>query len=139
MILEAERLGLSAQHLSGDKRPMQYFVAALIGLASGLVSGLFGVGGGIVMVPAMVYLLGANIKTAVGTSLIVIVPTAITGALKHYELGHINWRLAGSLIPLAIVGGFLGAALTKPLPAETLKKLFGGFMMLVGLRLLLIK
>jgi uncharacterized membrane protein YfcA len=118
---------------------MQYLVAALIGLAGGVASGLFGVGGGIVMVPAMVYLLGTNIKTAVGTSLVVIIPTAITGSLKHYQLGNINWRIAASLIPLAIVGGFIGAALTKPLPAETLKKLFGGFMILAGLRLLFVK
>ena len=118
---------------------MQYFIAALIGLAGGLSSGLFGVGGGIVMVPAMVYLLHTNIKTAVGTSLVVIIPTALTGALKHQQLGNIDWRMAASLVPLAIVGGFVGAALTRPLPAETLKKLFGGFMILAGCRLLFFK
>src|SRR5262245_43873587 len=112
---------------------MQYLIAAVIGLVSGVASGLFGVGGGIVMVPAMVYLLSTNMKVAVGTSLVVIIPTALMGSLKHYQLGHVNWRLAASLIPLAVVGGFIGAALTKPLPAETLKKLFGGFMILVGL------
>ena len=118
---------------------MQYLMAALIGLAGGVSSGLFGVGGGIVMVPAMVYLLNMNIKTAIGTSLIVIIPTALTGAVKHYQLGNIDWRMAASLVPLAILGGFLGAALTKSLPADTLKKLFGGFMILAGCRLLLFK
>jgi len=113
---------------------MQYLIAALIGLGAGLASGLFGVGGGIVMVPAMVFVLGTSIKTAVGTSLIVIIPTALAGALKHHSMGNVDWRLAASLIPLAIIGGLLGAALTKPLPADTLKKLFGGFMILVGLR-----
>lgn len=91
------------------------------------------------MVPAMVYLLHTNIKTAVGTSLVVIIPTALTGALKHHQLGNIDWRMAASLVPLAIVGGFVGAALTKPLPAETLKRLFGGFMILAGCRLLFFK
>ena len=118
---------------------MQYLMAALIGLAGGVSSGLFGVGGGIVMVPAMVYLLNMNIKTAIGTSLIVIIPTALTGAVKHHQLGNIDWRMAASLVPLAILGGFLGAALTKSLPADTLKKLFGGFMILAGCRLLLFK
>ena len=118
---------------------MQYLMAAMIGLFGGVTSGLFGVGGGIVMVPAMVYLLNTNIKTAIGTSLIVIIPTAITGAFKHQQLGNIDWKMAASLVPLAIVGGFIGAALTKPLPADTLKKLFGGFMILAGCRLLFFK
>ncbi len=118
---------------------MQYLIAALIGLVGGITSGLFGVGGGIVMVPAMVYLMQTNIKTAIGTSLVVIIPTAITGAFKHQQLGNIDWKVAASLIPLAIIGGFAGAALTKHLPAETLKKLFGGFMILAGCRLLFFK
>jgi hypothetical protein len=118
---------------------MQYLIAALIGLFGGVTSGLFGVGGGIVMVPAMVFLMNTNIKTAIGTSLVVIIPTALTGAFKHHQLGNIDWRIVASLIPLAIVGGFLGAALTKSLPAETLKKLFGGFIILAGCRLLFFK
>ena len=76
---------------------------------------------------------------SIGTSLIVIIPTAITGAFKHQQLGNIDWKMAASLVPLAIVGGFIGAALTKPLPADTLKKLFGGFMILAGCRLLFFK
>ena len=123
----------------GHYRTMQYLMAAMIGLFGGVTSGLFGVGGGIAMVPAMVYLLTTNIKTAIGTSLIVIIPTAITGAFKHQQLGNIDWKMAASLVPLAIVGGFIGAALTKPLPADTLKKLFGGFMILAGCRLLFFK
>jgi uncharacterized membrane protein YfcA len=118
---------------------MQYLLAGIIGLFGGVTSGLFGIGGGIVMVPAMVFLLHTNIKTAIGTSLIVIIPTAITGAVKHQQLGNIDWKMAASLVPLAIIGGFIGAALTKPLPAETLKKLFGGLMILAGCRLLFFK
>ena len=72
-------------------------------------------------------------------SLVVIIPTALTSASKHQQLGNIDWRMAASLIPLAVVGGFVGAALTRPLPAETLKKLFGGFMVLAGLRVMLFK
>jgi uncharacterized protein len=118
---------------------MQYVMAAIIGLVGGVASGLFGIGGGIVMVPAMVYFLGTNIKTAIGTSLIVIIPTAITGSFKHQQLGNIDWRLAGALIPLAMAGGFLGAALTQALPAATLKKMFGGVMIVAGLRLIFVR
>ena len=124
---------------AGHYRRMQYLIAGLIGLAGGVSSGLFGVGGGLVMVPAMVYFMQMNIKTAIGTSLVVIIPTALTGALKHHQLGNIDWKVAASLIPMAIIGGFIGAALTKHLPAEMLKKLFGGFIILAGCRLLLSK
>jgi uncharacterized membrane protein YfcA len=118
---------------------MQYLLAAGIGLFGGITSGLFGVGGGIVMVPAMIWLLNANIKTAVGTSLVVIIPTAVSGAVKHHQLGNIDWRIAASIAPLAIAGGFVGAALTQPLHAESLKRMFGGLLIVAGLRLLMFK
>ena len=124
---------------AGHYRRMQYLIAGLIGLAGGLSSGLFGVGGGLVMVPTMVYFMQMNIKTAIGTSLVVIIPTALTGAFKHQQLGNIDWKVAASLIPMAIIGGFIGAALTKHVPAEMLKKLFGGFIILAGCRLLFFK
>ena len=124
---------------AGHYRQMQYLIAGLIGLAGGVSSGLFGVGGGLVMVPAMVYFMQMNIKTAIGTSLVVIIPTALTGAFKHQQLGNIDWKVAASLIPMAIIGGFIGAALTKHVPAEMLKKLFGGFIILAGCRLLFFK
>ena len=112
---------------------MQYAIAAFIGLVAGMTSGMFGVGGGIVMVPAMFYLLKVDIKTAIGTSLVVIIPTAIAGALKHQDLSHIDWRVAGSLAPLAVAGGFLGAYLTGQVDAQVLKKIFGGLLVLAGI------
>lgn len=123
----------------GDNRGMLYLYAAMIGLVSGVASGLFGVGGGIVMVPAMVLLLKVDVKVAIGTSLAVIIPTALSGAFKHSQLGQINWRLAASLIPLAMAGGFAGAWLTKHIAAENLKRAFGGFLVVVGLRLFFLK
>lgn len=116
---------------------MQYVYAAVIGLFGGVASGLFGVGGGIVMVPAMVFFLTMDIKLAVGTSLAVIVPTAATGFAKHYQLGNVDWRVALSLAPASICGGYLGAWLTKEVSSLNLKRLFGGFLLLVGARLLL--
>ena len=111
---------------------MQYVIGAFIGLVGGMTSGLFGVGGGIVMVPAMFYLLKVDMKTAIGTSLVVIIPTAISGTLKHQHLGHIDWRVAASLVPLAVAGGFLGAYLTGILAPEVLKRLFGGLLVAAG-------
>lgn len=115
---------------------MEPIYAALIGLCGGLVSGLFGVGGGIVMVPAFVLLLGRDIKTAIGVSLTVIVPAACIGVFQHHRFGHVDWRLTAAVVPLALVGGLGGAWLAKVLPAATLGRLFGGFLILVGVYLL---
>ncbi len=116
-----------------------YLLAGVIGLFSGLISGLFGVGGGLVMVPAMMYFMKLDIKMAVGTSLVVIIPTALMGAFKHNQLNHVDWRLAAAIIPLAIIGAALGAWLTDPIHATHLRRAFGGFVVLVGLRLVFFK
>ena len=118
---------------------MNYLIAGLIGLASGIASGLFGVGGGIVMVPAMMFFMGVPIKTAVGTSLAVIIPTALMGSYKHFTQGNVDWKIALSLAPMAIIGGYSGAWLTTIITADNLKKSFGGFLVLVGCRLLFFK
>lgn len=121
---------------------MNYLIASLIGLVGGITSGLFGVGGGVVMVPAMLLLLSPpirDIKQAIGTSLLVIIPTALTGAWKHAAQGQVEWRVALALVPCAIVGGYLGAWLTTRFAAGTLKQVFGLFLIAVGLRLVLWK
>lgn len=91
------------------------------------------------MVPAMTFALGLPIHIAVGTSMLVIIPTAVTGACKHYSLGNIDLKVAASLVPLAMVGSYSGAWLTSHLAAGTLKRAFGGFLVLVGCRLLFFK
>jgi hypothetical protein len=121
---------------------MYTLLAALIGFASGVTSGLFGVGGGIVMVPAMVLLLSPpirDIKQAVGTSLVVIIPTAIMGSWKHFTQANIEWRTALALIPLAVAGSYLGAWLTTRIHVDHLRQAFAVFIILVGFRLLLFR
>jgi hypothetical protein len=121
---------------------MHILVAGIIGLVSGVTSGLFGVGGGIVMVPALLFFLSPpirDIKQAIGTSLAVIIPTALMGSWKHHHQANIHWLTALSLAPMAILGGYLGAWLTTQIAAENLRRAFGGFVVLVGLRLLFFK
>jgi uncharacterized membrane protein YfcA len=125
---------------------MNYVFAAIIGFIGGVTSGLFGVGGGVVMVPAMMFLLSPpirDIKQAIGTSLLVIIPTALMGAFKHYHrdpaISNVNWPVALALIPTAVLGGYVGVWLTTQIGNDTLKRAFGGFIVLVGLRLLLFK
>lgn len=118
---------------------MQFLIAGLIGLVSGVTSGLFGVGGGIVMVPAMMFFMKMDIKLAVGTSLAVIIPTAVMGSFKHFQLGNVDWRVALMLAPTAIFGSYMGAWWTKSIESGNLKRAFGGFLVLVGLRLAFFK
>jgi uncharacterized membrane protein YfcA len=119
---------------------MQYVIASLIGLLGGITSGMFGIGGGIVMVPAMVLLLSPpvrDIKHAIGTSLCIIVPTALMGAYKHAQANQVEWKVALIMAPLAIAGGYLGAWLTTThLEPTHLKRGFGGLLILVGLKLI---
>ncbi|GDY21758.1 UPF0721 transmembrane protein [Verrucomicrobiota bacterium] len=121
---------------------MHFVIAGLIGLVSGITSGLFGVGGGIVMVPAMMFFMKGDmrdIKMAIGTSLAVIIPTALMGSFKHYQQGNINWQAVLAIVPLAVVGGLLGAKLTTVIHADHLRRAFGGFIIVVGCRLLFFK
>ena len=121
---------------------MNYLLAGLVGIVGGVTSGLFGVGGGVVMVPAMLLLLGTqvgDIKSAIGTSLAVIVPTALVGSWKHHSQGNVKWDVVAALVPTALAGGYLGAWLTTKIHADDLKRSFGGFLVLVGCKLLFFK
>ena len=121
---------------------MHYLIAGLIGIVTGIVSGLLGVGGGLIMVPAMTLLLSPpirDIKQAIGTSLAVIIPTAIIGAWKHHGNQNVDWRIAAALIPTAAIGAWIGAHLVNMIPAADLKRGFGGFLVLLGLKLLFFK
>ena len=91
------------------------------------------------MVPAMVYFLKTDIKTAVGTSLVVIVPTALMGVWKHHHPRQRFLGRCGVVDSDGDAGGFLGAALDDRSTPNTLKRHIGGFIVLVGLRLLLFK
>jgi len=118
---------------------MNYLLAVVIGLVGGLTSGLFGVGGGIIMVPAMVLLMQTDMKAAVATSLAVIVPTTLASSLLNQSFGRIDWRLVAALAVPAIVGGLASTWFKEHVPSEVLKRLFGGFLLVVGLRLLFFK
>jgi uncharacterized membrane protein YfcA len=115
---------------------MYYLYAGIIGLAGGFLSAVFGIGGGVVMVPAMMFFMGLDIKVAAGTSLAVIIPTAVVGVFKHQGHELVDWRVALSLAPTAICGSLLGATVLPLLDSQTLKRSFGGFLVLVGLKLI---
>lgn len=106
------------------------------GTIIGIISGLFGIGGGILMVPLIVFAWGRDMHLAVGTSLAVMIPSAIAGTLRHHAFGNVDFALAGALAVGAVVGTtWIGVPLAEALPAETLKKAFGIVMIVSGLKM----
>ena len=102
------------------------------GVLTGVLSALFGVGGGLVMVPFMVLALGSDQHLAEGTSLLVIVPTAIVGVIAHTRRGYVSFKHAALLAVGGVVGSFLGATLALQLEEGALQVVFGAFLALMG-------
>ena len=108
-----------------------------IGLAGGFFGALFGVGGGIVVVPLLILLAGFRVKTATATSLAIIGFTAIFGVLAFSVLGHVYWGDA-ALVGLPALGGTLaGTWAPRRMSSRRLTFLFAGFLILVAIRLVL--
>jgi len=110
---------------------MTYLLAALLGLVAGFLAGMFGVGGGIVFVPALVAL-GLNHHEAIGTSLLAIVPTVLVGTWTQSRYGNVRWRPAFVLGVAAAVTAQGGAALAESLSDATLRRLFAGLLVVVA-------
>jgi len=108
-----------------------------LGLAAGCLSGLLGVGGGVIIVPALIIISGMAIKNAIGTSLVIIIPTAIVGTLLHSREGNVNLGIAVFVAIASIVGSRVGVHLNTIIPAYTLKKIFGVLLILVALKMIL--
>lgn len=117
---------------------MQLIVGGLIGLAGGVLSGLFGIGGGLVIVPALILLLGMSAKHAAGTSLAaLLLPVGIFGALEYWRADYVDIRVAAVLALGILIGAFIGARVAIGLPNELIQRAFGVLLVLVGVRLAL--
>ncbi len=106
---------------------------ALLGIAVGLVSGLLGAGGGFIIIPALIFYASLDIKTAVGTSLLIISLNSLVGFLGDLQHHSIVWPDLLSISALGVLGTFAGHWLSGKLPGEGIKKIFGWFILLTGL------
>lgn len=100
-------------------------LVGMLGLLAGLFAGLFGVGGGILFVPALTLGLGLTQLHAEATSLLAIIPTVAAGALQQQRYGNVRWRAAGVVGLASIAGVEGGVQLAQALPEHVLRKLFG--------------
>ena len=112
---------------------------AVVGVAAGFLAGLLGVGGGVVMVPAMVLLFGFDQHVAQGTSLLVILPAALTGSYTHHRNGRLVLRDAALLALGGVIGAVLGSVFALSLEDVLLRRLFAVFLLLSALRILMPK
>ncbi len=108
-----------------------------IGIISGIVAALCGVGGGVVMVPAFVFLLAMPQKMAVATSLAIIIPTALMATTQNARNDLVNWKVAAITAISASVFAYFGAGWLKSMSNETLTRVFGTILVIFGLRMLL--
>jgi uncharacterized membrane protein YfcA len=115
-------------------------ILVIIGLMAGVFGGLFGVGGAIIMIPALVYFLGVDQHTAQGTSLAVMLPPiGLFAAYNYYKDGQVNIWYAVIIAITFMIGGYFGSELALRLPEHLMKKIFAFFLILVGLKLLFTK
>lgn len=112
-------------------------ILILVGIASGMLGGMVGVGGGIIIVPALVFFLGFSQKMAQGTSLgILLLPVGILGVMQYYKQGYIDIKVV-LLISLGfLIGNLFGSKIALSLPQETVKKIFAVVMILAAVKML---
>src|SRR5260221_7219665 len=105
----------------------------LTGVLGGIASGLFGIGGGVIMVPILGLLLGFSQHRAQGTSLVALIPpTGILAVMAYSKAGYVSWQTGLLLIPGAFLGGILGGNVAKRIPAARMRRIFAVLMVLLG-------
>ena len=109
-------------------------VFCLIGIAAGLMAGFFGVGGGILIIPALVYFAGFSQETATGTSLAILLPpVGLMATIEYYRHGHVNIKAALIIAACIFVTAWIGSVFGNKLPQNTIKFMFGIFVSGIGL------
>ena len=112
-------------------------ILVMIGLAAGILSGLVGVGGGIIVVPALVFFLGFTQYQAQGTSLgLLLLPVGILAVVNYYNKGHIDVRVVGVMAVAFILGGWLGSKLALAISEEAVKKVFAVILFYTAFKML---
>ena len=117
---------------------MNPLLIILIGAIGGLASGILGIGGGTILVPLLVWILGTTQHSAQGTTLAMLcLPAGLAAAMQYQQKGHVDWRMAMLLFCGFIFGGYFGGKLAVDLNDDLLRRIFGVTMLILGARMLL--
>jgi uncharacterized membrane protein YfcA len=115
-------------------------ILIVIGILSGILAGVFGVGGAIIVIPALVFILGLSQHQAQGTSLaFMLPPVGILATWNYWKAGHVNWKIALILSVTFVVGAYLGSKLTINISDRTLRRMFGVLMIVVAVKMIFSK
>lgn len=112
-------------------------VLLIIGLAAGMLSGMIGIGGGIIIVPALIFILGFSQHQAQGSSLgLLLTPVGILAVMNYYKKGYIDIRVIAIMCVAFIAGAYLGSKISLSLPEHQLKKVFAVVLLLISVKML---
>jgi uncharacterized protein len=112
-------------------------ILLIIGAITGVMAGMLGIGGGLVVIPALVMVMGMSQQSAQGTSLAMMLPPiGIIAAYNYYRAGHVDIKIAMLLAVAFIIGSYFGSKIAVKLPQDVLKKIFGIFLVLVAAKML---
>lgn len=114
----------------------QTLLPVVLGVFVGSLSGLVGIGGGVVLVPILLYIFNVPMHTAAGTSLSIVLPMSLVGAISHLQRGNVDVRLWILLSIGSVIGAWLGAHVGGLLPGLTLKKIFAFILLIISLNTL---
>lgn len=107
-----------------------------IGLSAGVFGGMVGLGGGVIMIPAMVYFLGLSMQSAQGTSLAVMLPpVGLMAVMNYYKAGQLNFKYAAVIAIAFFVGGYFGSKIALNVSPDKMKKLFAVALMLIAVNM----
>lgn len=111
-----------------------------IGIVTGILSGMLGIGGAVIMIPAMVFLMGMDQRTAQGTSLWVLLPPiSILAAINYLKEGYVNMKFVVILVITFIIGSYFGSKIALSIPQESLRRIFGLLLLVIALKMLFSK
>lgn len=116
---------------------MEIIGLLLVGLTAGAISGLLGIGGATILIPALLLIFKTTQHLAQGTSIAaLLLPVGALAAMKYWQAGNVNLKFAAFMAVGFLVGGYIGAIFAQPLPDELLKKIFAVYLLIIALQML---
>jgi uncharacterized protein len=116
---------------------MTWTFVAVLGLFAGVISGLFGVGGAVVIIPGLIFITKIPQHTAHGTSLAaLLLPVGLLGVIEYAKRDQVRWGYAAVVAVGLLIGAYFGAKFAVSIPDLTLRRMFGGFLLLISVKLL---
>ena len=113
-------------------------ILLIVGLMAGILSGMVGVGGGVIIVPALIYFMSMSQHEAQGTSLaVLLLPVGILAVYNYYKEGYVDVKMTLIIASTFLIGGFLGSKIAISLDQNVVKKIFGGVLILVAIKMIL--